>query len=687
MKKTMVLFAALVCLSGIGRVTAEDIVPVKTISMNYPTVVSEPDPNNNSYVFIFKGEDADAKKWRVQINYISSSIYGTFTDADFYNLDDLAEPGARYNYIRTEDGMNFFPFKHLTASVIYHQDSVVLDVNGLYQNSSDRWERVLIHGILPIPVPTDTVYADLGVVKETPVYEGVKLQAANADYTLLWAIGGKSLLQAGTYYMADMAQPQFVHVADNDTIEPLSAEATVKDREEGCFDVEMRILSADNVLYVLTMHTTIEVRGTVQVECLRGQLLEKPEFDMFQFYGAGMDYNAAVSVKRSAVTGGEQTIPQDSLVLAYTAVARLSDQVTIGVRKAEVGIKNAPAAGKKILYADLYGNNDTLYQVTIPIGYSYLPATKDTVTIDFGTGVGRVDYSQGVGMIGFVLADEGDVDVHVSAYCGMQLSGTIYSDYFNYDGCYVTTYTETGARFADIRLAQMTLDSVGDVLHITLDAVTVADTTYHMTARLLPKYALTGEEVAYSVDIADAVQMVALTTDNTVYRMQLQRADQWTEEGEPLGDVELWGFQFYQPEPNTIAGTYGYSAGNLDIEQQMVIVEDGTEIYLAPFAGTLALTCGDELSLNISGKTYKTHYYEVSASVLAENGIIYHLEGTTFLLCVNVETGEWVELTENMSALNDALMEHGFRVRKVLRDGRILIECADGTFDMQGVRQ
>ena len=99
------------------------------------------------------------------------------------------------------------------------------------------------------------------------------------------------------------------------------------------------------------------------------------------------------------------------------------------------------------------------------------------------------------------------------------------------------------------------------------------------------------------------------------------------------------------------------------------------------------MTCGDPLALNISGKTYKTHYYEVSASVLAENGIIYHLEGTTFLLCVNAETGEWVELTENMSALNDALMEHGFRVRKVLRDGRILIECADGTFDMQGVRQ
>ena len=83
MKKPMVLFAALFCLSGIGRVTAEEIVPVKTILMNYPTVVSEPDPNNNSYVFTFKGEDADAKKWRVQINYISSSIYGTFTDADF----------------------------------------------------------------------------------------------------------------------------------------------------------------------------------------------------------------------------------------------------------------------------------------------------------------------------------------------------------------------------------------------------------------------------------------------------------------------------------------------------------------------------------------------------------------------------------------------------------------------------
>ena len=82
MKKLLFLFAVL-SLSANDCLRAEDIVPVKTISMNYPTVVSEPDPNNNSYVFTFKGEDADAKKWRVQINYISSSIYGTFTDADF----------------------------------------------------------------------------------------------------------------------------------------------------------------------------------------------------------------------------------------------------------------------------------------------------------------------------------------------------------------------------------------------------------------------------------------------------------------------------------------------------------------------------------------------------------------------------------------------------------------------------
>lgn len=84
MKKLLFLFAVL-SLSANDCLRAEEIVPVKTISMNYPTVVSEPDPNpnNNSYVFTFKGEDADAKKWRVQINYISSSIYGTFTDADF----------------------------------------------------------------------------------------------------------------------------------------------------------------------------------------------------------------------------------------------------------------------------------------------------------------------------------------------------------------------------------------------------------------------------------------------------------------------------------------------------------------------------------------------------------------------------------------------------------------------------
>ena len=96
---------------------------------------------------------------------------------------------------------------------------------------------------------------------------------------------------------------------------------------------------------------------------------------------------------------------------------------------------------------------------------------KDTIFIDFGEGVGRMDYSQGLGMLGIVLVDDGDIDVHVAAYNNLRLSGTIYSDYFDYNGCYLTTYLAEGStRFTDIKPAQMTLSSIGDTLHITLDA-------------------------------------------------------------------------------------------------------------------------------------------------------------------------------------------------------------------------
>lgn len=689
--KKLLAFCAFICLLGSVRSMAEDLVAVNTIQMMYPDVVSEPDPNNELYNFTFKGADSKGKKWRVQIKYTSPIMYGVFEDADFYNLDGSVEAGAYYNYIRTDDGMSFFPFKHLNATIVHHADSIVIDMNGLYKNRNDEWERVLVHAFVPTPAPTDTIYADLGRVATMPhmIYESLYLDAGNEEYSLAFGISGQMSLSAGTYYTADLLKPEFVRVAQNDTIESASAELNVRDTTDGYHALTLQLYSVDNVLYVLDMHTgKPEITDTVTVDCLTGGILEQAEFNMFQIYGEGNEYNAAVSVTRGVIENGLRSIPRDSILLAYTAVANRTDLIPIRIEEADALLETSEETGVKTLRATLYGTNGTLYKVSIPLGHSYLPEAKDTINIDFGDGVGRVDYSQGLGLIGFVLANESNVDVHVSAIAGMKLSGTIYSDYFNYDGCYITTYSEESTRFTDIKAAQMTLDSVGDVLHITLDAITITDTLYHMTARLQPKYALTGTEIEYSVALTDDVSMIALTTDSLVYRMQFQRADQWTEDYEPLGNYELWTFSFLAEKPYSIAGTYGFSAGNLDMAQLFVLYEDGTEIYLAPVAGTLTLTCIDELTIPLDNQSsFKTHIYSIEANVLAENGRIYHLQGDNFLLCVNAETGEFVEIPESSTALNDALEERGFVVRKVLRNGQILIERAEGTYNMQGARQ
>ena len=669
---------------------ASDIIATDTIQLMYPEVVSELDPNNETYVFTFKGADAKGAKWRVQIKYTAPSMYGIFEDSDFYNFDGSEGEGT-YNYIRTDDGMSFFAFKHLSANVQYYADSTVIDVNGLCQNRSNQWERVLVHASVPTPAPKETLYEDLGQVVAIPnaLYQTLTLSAANEQYSLLFGIGTKMVLEAGTYYIADLLKPQFVDLAKNDTIEPLSSQLVVRDTTDGYFSMQLDLYTSDDILYVLKMHTgKMEMQDTVVIDCQSGEVLENTLFDMFQFYGETQEYSVAVSVKRGAVADKMQVIPADSILLSYTAVAHKSDFETISAVEAEVSLDDE-GEGKKTVHASLYGINKTLYKVSIPLGYSFLPEAKDTISIDFGEGVGRVDYTHGVGLVGFVLASETeDIDVHVSVANGLRLSGTIDPDYFNYEGCYITTYTEESTRFTDITSAQMQLDSVGDVLHITLDAVGVNDTLYHMTAYLTPKYALTGSEVAYSVDLADQVDLIALTADSLIYRMQLQRADQWTEEYEPLGNVELWNFRFLAAGRNGIAGTYGYNAGDLDDTQYMALVEDGTEIYLAPVGGTLTLTSKEKLVLNLDGITYKTHYYGVEARILAENNIIYHLTGDNILLCLNNETGELVELSEGeILAIGEALQEQGFVIRKVLRNGQLLIERSEGAYNIQGMRQ
>ncbi|MGN0235536.1 MAG: hypothetical protein ACI4BD_04370 [Paludibacteraceae bacterium] len=658
----------------------DEIVAKDTITLNLPEVLTEPDPNQGLYTVTFKGTDHAGSAWKVQLRYTAESMCGEFTDSDFYNLDGTQGQGC-YNYLRAQDNdMYFFPFGHVQATITQTSGEIRFEVNALYEKFTNRWSRVLVHAVLPTPAPKDTVEMDMGIVSEIPngFYQCTLLEAANTDYLLTFGVSGTEPLHVGTYYMADLIRPELVRLADNDTIVAASAEMEVTNREDGSLNLLLNMRSNQDTLYCLSMQTgTLPITDTVEVECLRGQLFDQTEiYNMYQFYGESDRYTVALAVLPGVVTGAMQTIPADSILTAYSAVVRLQDTATIRVAAAQAQIVESTLEGKKDLKAELKGTNGVQYNVTIPLGYSLLPETRDTVFIDFGEGVGRIDYSRGLGLLGLVLVDDGDIDVHVAAYNNLRLSGTIYSDYFDYEGCYLTTYIAEGStRFTDIKLAQMTLDSIGDTLHITLDAIAANDTLYHFTAYMPPKYALTGQDITYDISCDNGVNMIALTGDSLIYTMQFQRADQWTEDYEPLGDVELWTFRLAQDVKNAIAGVYSFSEGTLDAAQRFVLIEGGTEIYLSPVAGTLTITAQETAVVEWGSTTYRTHLYGVSAEVVAANGLTYHLSGDNYLLCLNAETGEVVELSEGLAqAVANAWAAKGYRVRKILRDGEVLLE-------------
>lgn len=319
--------------------------------------------------------------------------------------------------------------------------------------------------------------------------------------------------------------------------------------------------------------------------------------------------------------------------------------------------------------------------------------------MECGNYVGRIDYTHGAGFMGLVLGNE-QHDVHVTVYNGLSMQGTFSSDMFVYDdpASFVTSYKANGLfSFDDVAAAEMRMDSIQDTVRIELNVVTVNSHMYCFHANLLPTRALTGDEVTYGINnsFRQDGMLVAFRLDkqgNTgLYNMQVQRADAWDEEtGELAGDnYEVWNFIFAQDSVDGISGTYGYGAETLLVDENSyhMIMEHGTEIWLMPMAGTLRLIPTQSLTIPaaVMGFDYHTHVYNVEAHLAMENGIVYHVTGANYLLCVDYQSESYLELTEEvLTALDEVLGEQGLRVKKVLRNGMILLESTDHTYTISG---
>lgn len=682
MKKLLLL--SFFILSFIPDVWADDIEVTSELSFTATRVEEEPDPNNNEYVFSLFG-NADGVDYKVQIDYKSENMYGTFTD-DVFKLDGS---GKYFNYIRTADGSKVWYFKHLDVTVSEVNGGKHIDINGLIQVYGE-WRRVLVTGDIAAPDPSETIDVDLGTVAVVPnTFMGyVLLEAGNAEYTLSFGLSGYKELKAGTYYRTELLHPDFTRLP-SEVIESSTAQLEVSNREDGELDLCLDLLSTDNILYKIHMCTAEpQVVAEAYIDCATASLSDYTAmYNIYQFLGENDDYQVAFSVRPYIINNSILDIPEEAVDLSLTQILQKADNKLIRVHKASGHIVvNEENVDEKVVYADLLAIDGTLYHVTFPFGNT--TDDDDAIVIDCGDYVGRIDYTKEPGWMGLVLGNN-DADVHVTVKNELKMEGTFTSDMFDYTGSYVTIYenNDETIRFADIQSAELRMDKVEEMVKMELTVMTINNQKYIFRAQLKPMKALNGETVQYSID--DAL-MVAFRTENegekASYHLQFQRYDDLDEDGAVIGNAEIWDFQFSKDDRTGIAGEYGYAAGTLE-DKPHYLFENNSEIYLGMMAGTLKIEAGDELTVELFDEEYHTHLYTISAQMAAKNGIIYELNGKNFLLCVDDETGEPVEFTEGSeSAIRDILTDRGLNVKKVLRNGLIILETPNGDYTTGGAR-
>lgn len=663
----------------IDRVEAKD-----TLSFTTTNVLSEPDPNAGKYNITLFSED---KEWRTQINYHTNTMYGSWVDEDF-NLVEGGD-GKNYNYIRpAKNDMVFYSYQTLRAEVRVEKGATLIDINGLIKDGSN-WRRVLVHGIIPTVQPKDTVAVDLGHAFVTPnlFYQYYMLEGHNADYNLTLGIMTDSL-RDGTYYAADLLMP-VLSTAKGDTIAAKDATLTLT-HKEGIGQYNLQLLSQALTLYDITFDDSepeIIPTDTIQITCAYSQLSDYTVmYGIYQLYGENGEYAVSIGLQKEAVDNSYRELKRKDFDLTHTMLAKLGSQDVVHIVNANASIVD-DGNKKYTLCADLFTNDAHLYQVSMPIGRSSMPAGKDTVDWDFGYHVGRVDYTQGLGYIGLVGTMAGVCDIHTVFYHGGSLSGEIGIDLFDYEGTYVTLYKDTIVKFIDVKMATAQLDSVGDELHIQMQMLDINSTLYRIKMILSPKQWLHGQD--FQLDYTENVQMVAIQLAKqdsvSAYVVQFQHADAWTQDDEPIGDQHIFSFMLLQNGIDGISGEYGYSAGNLNPNYYHTIVEDSCEILLGPVAGTLRIVAQDEQVIPLEpGKRYKTHWYEIESDIMAENGELYHISGLNVLLCIDTD-GQFVELSEKAwQGLKETLEAQGHTIEKIYRNGQVIIRLDDKEFTTTG---
>lgn len=658
-------------------VTAKD-----TIEFVASKVVMEDDPNGHNYVFSLFSPDG---QWKIQINYYADSMFGTFTTADF----NLSGSGKNYNYVRNpKNDMQFYSFTEMDVEVTNNVTTYTIKANCLASNKT----RYIVEGSVEVAIPTETREYDLGyaAVMKNAFYGTYTLSAENDDFSLKYGIVGDNLI--GTFYRADLLMPELVDRHSGDTIAIANATAVHTEDEDGTKHFVIDLISEDLVCYHITMFNapiTVDIKQEINIDlgfnCALQDLTEM--YGCYQFGGANDEYGIAVGLTPEAIESGRREWTGEDIFLPYTTIVRFSDNYmpTIHDVKASFSSGEDKVA---TLRADITCLDGTLYHTAMHLQLpGYVPEPKETIDIDFGR-VAVLDHSQGLGTIGIgaVKSDAYQMRLYLNDHV---LEGEYTTEDIIPDMCDMLVVTGDTYRFHDAWTvsATATKDADGRTL-IDVNMLATDTIMYHATMFLDPLECMQDKE--YRIDAGAGVTMLAIqegkSGDYAEYTLQFQALGDDYDPEVPITDGYV--FSFYFPHTGEgIAGEYGYSEGTLADDESHMFFENGTEVRVAPVAGTLSITPRECITIDFADIPYQTTIYDIDFKFVGQNGVVYTAKADNLLICIDAD-GYLLELKEPaLDSITATLADHGYAIRKVLRDGHILIESAKNRYDLSGKKQ
>ncbi len=649
----------------------------KLIEFYSENATMEDNPNQNNYNITIFSPDG---QWKMQLNYYSDSMFGTFGNTEF-RLDG---EGKYYNYARNpKNDMVFYSFVDMNVTVTDEGNCTRIKANCLTNNKM----RFKVEAAIGNPKPKETRSDNLGYARVEPnsFYGTYVIHAENENYKLSYGIVGDGLL--GTFYRADLLVPELHDKKADKDIKFLNATAVhTQDGENTIMNIEL--LSEDLVLYKLTMFNgPHEVEIKEEKDIIFTQVVLQDLSDMygcFQFGAANDDYQMSIAIKSEAIGSGKTEWTKDDLLMQYTNLLVSADNSFVDIF--DINVRMEVKDKLTFVYADVTSMDGVLYHVTMRQEQNgYMPEPKETVNIDFGH-VSMLDYSQGLGLVGVGAVKPGEYQMRFYMYA-TNLEGEFSNDDFYMDACDMMVVTGNTYVFHDAKYMKANIEKEGGKTKLTVDMFGVDEVLYHGTM-YIDNLRCMQEDADYLIDIPSATTMVAMQMgkegDYAEYNMQLQNLDDVYDDDDMIvGDGYLFSFYFAH-NGDGIAGKYALSEGTLAEGQVQLFFENGCEVRVGTVAATLDLTPLKAQTLYIGGQKVKTNLYQIAFKLLGENGVIYSGDGENFLLCIDQE-GDFVDITEEYeTAINEALAPEGLKVRKVLKDGKIIVEKAGKEYDVQG---